>query len=399
MRFPFAVDEYDRAAARSWLYAVDSLLSAYSPWLEDIDREKTENVRTTRATVKGAPHLVLEPVRTQVSGTLPVAEIVAGDYDSVIDAIDAEAMAEAMALEASLLEQYRSTTDATGNIIDAAGGRLSHDVICDLVERMDLEFPPDGLPMFEFFVTREGAEAFTALPRMTEEQDTAWEEMIERKRASWNERRRRRLTPTTAAPAVTPEDPSTTIHPAFATTEYDRAAARLLHEYLETRTTDEAPSLALFPRIESETPRPSLVRGQGDQRATIAPIQLRTFVRSDVPGGIEGNAKGLRDALDDTARERAQRLVEFWQANVDKAPGAGGIHKGARTLSWDSLMDEMENAAIGFDSDGNPTMRIVAGRDAPELGSPTQEQQARMGQLLERKRQEFRDRRGRRLVS
>ena len=399
VRFPFAADEYDRAGATLWLDAVDSLLSAYSPWLENIDREVTEHVRTTRVSVKGAPDLVIDPIQTDVTGTLPVADVLAGDCGSIIDAIDAEAMTEARALQAHLVEQYRAITAATGNVIDTAGRGLSHDLIRDLVERIELEFGPDGLPMLAFLATGQVAEAAAALPPMTEEQDAAWEEMIERKRATWNERRRRRLTATSTSAPVTPEDPSSTIRRPFATTEYDWAAARLLRDYIEARTTDFAPSLALFPRVESETPRTSRVRRQDDQQATIAPIRLRTFVRSDVAGAIAGNADRLRDALDDTARERAPKLVEFWQKNVDQAPGAGGIHKGASTLSWDSVMDMMENAAIGFDSDDNPTMRIVSRPSAPELGPSRPEQQVRMARLLERKRQEFHARRRRRLVS
>jgi len=89
------------------------------------------------------------------------------------------------------------------------------------------------------------------------------------------------------------------------------------------------------------------------------------------------------------ARARAQQLVAFWQANAGRAPGAGGIHPGIQPLTWDRLMDVMEDASIGFDDEGKPTMRLVAGSAVSALGEPTRAQAQRFNALLDCKREEY----------
>ena len=396
---PFALDEYNRAAGALWLASVDALIPAHSPWLAHIERERSENLRSSRVSVEGTANLVFDPVHTDTTGTLPVADIVAGDFTAVLTAIDAEASSEAAALEAALVERFRSVTDATGNVVDTALGGLSHDLIRTLVEGMDVDFDPNGQAEFEFFVTGAGASAFAALPPMTPEQDAAWDEMIARKREDWHERRQRLLArPSASASPNASEDPPAPADRLFAAPEYNTAAAALLHDHLEARTTDHAPSLALFPRVATEAPRPSLARHEGTEPTTIEPIRIRTFIERDVSGAVHGDIARLRESFDDAARARASRLVEFWQAAVDEAPGVGMIHRGEQPLSWDSLMDAMEHMPIGFDADGKSTMGIVAGTQVPELGPRTRQQDARLTQLLERKRQEFDARRSRRLV-
>jgi hypothetical protein len=396
---PFALEEYNLAAGALWLESVDGLIAAHSPWLAQIERERSENLRSSRVSIEGTAGLVFDPVHTDTSGTLPIGDIVAGDLTAVLAAIDAEALSEAATLEAALLERFRSLTDATGNVIDTPLGGLSHDLIRTLVERMDVDFDSDGQPQFEFFVTGTAATAFAALPPLTREQNAAWDEMIVRKREGWQARRQRRLArPTAPASPNQPADPPPPADRLFATPEYNTAATVLLRDHLEARTTDHSPSLALFPRVASEAPRPSIARHEGLGPATIEPIRIRTLIERDVSEAVDGDISRLRERLDDAARARAERLVEFWQAAVDQAPGVGSIRKGEQPLSWDSLMDAMEDMPIGFDADGNSTMRIVVGPQAPELGPRTRQQDARLAQLLERKQQEFDARRRRRLV-
>lgn len=395
---PFALTEYDRAADRVWAESTDALMIAHSPWLAQVDRLDSEHVRSTTVSVSGSPDLVFDTIHTEVSGELPLAEIVAGDMTSIIDAIDAAAQSDARALEAMLLEHYRSITDATGNVVKTGGEPLTHETILTLVEKMEIEFDEAGHPQFEIIGINSG-NTFAKLEAMTPAQDAAWNAMIERKRQAWNERRRRRLTVSCSPATVSADTSAESAAPPFAATEYDRAAGRLIHAYLDVRSSDFAPSLKLFPRIETEVVRPSTVTGDTGDTVTVHPIRVRGAVIPDYAMMVTGSCDALRETLDELARSRAQQLVAFWQANAGRAPGAGGIHLGIQPLTWDRLMDVMEDVSIGFDDEGNPTMRLVAGSAVSALGEPTRAQAQRFNALLERKREEYRARRSRRLVA
>ncbi len=396
---PFLLAEYGRAAERAWFDAADALLTAYSPWLAQVDRVETEHTRPTTVRVSGSPDIVFETTHTEASGELPIAEIIAGDMTSIVDAIDAEAQSEAGVLEAMLLEHYRSITDATSNVIDSGGAPLTHELILELVEKMELDFDEAGDAQFEFVVTNRGMQAFAKLEPMTPEQDAAWSAMIEAKRLVWAERRQRRLTPPPDPVIAASESVSASADPPFAASEYDRVSARIIYAYLDARSSDFAPSLRLFPRVESDAVRPSTVHGDTGEAVTIDPIRLRTAVIPDYAAIVAGSRDALQGTLDDLARSRAQQLVAFWQANAERAPGAGGIYPGLQPLDWDGLMDVMEGAAIGFDDQGNPTMRLAVGTAVPSLGAPTLVQAQRFNALLDRKREEYRARRRRRLMA
>jgi hypothetical protein len=396
---PFLLAEYDRAGERAWFDAADALLTAYSPWLAQVDRVKSEHARPTTVSVSGSPEIMFETTQTEASGELPIPEIVAGDMTSIVDAIDAQAQSEAAALEAMLLEHYRSITEAAGNVIDSGGEPLTHELILELVEKMELDFDEAGEPQFDFVITNRGMQAFATLEPRTPEQDAAWSAMIERKRLVWAERRRRRLTAAPDPVIAASESTPASADPPFAASEYNRVSARIIYAYLDARSSDFAPSLKFFPRVESDVARPSTVQGETGEAVTIDPIRLRTAVIPDYAAIVTGSRATLQATLDDLARSRAQRLVAFWEANAERAPGAGGIYPGLQPLTWDRLMDLMEGAAIGFDDDGNPTMRLAVGSAVPSLGPQTPDQAQRFSALLDRKREEYRARRRRRLMA
>jgi len=274
---------------------------AYSPWLAQVDRIDSEHVRSTTVSVSGSPDLVFDTIHTEVSGELPLAEIVAGDMTSIIDAIDAAAQSDA----ARWRPCCSSTTGRSpthGNVVKTGGEPLTHETILTLVEKMEIEFDEAGHPQFEIIGIDSG-NTFAKLEAMTPAQDAAWNAIIERKRRPGTSAGRRRLPGSCSPAAVSAGKSAESAAPPFAATEYDRAAGRLIHALpgrpkLGLRAVAEA-----LPRIESEVVRPSTVTGDTGTLSLFNPIRVRSAVTPDYAMMVTGS------------RTRCGRRSTRWRAH------------------------------------------------------------------------------------
>jgi hypothetical protein len=113
-----------------------------------------------------------------------VPELVGGRLAAKIDEI-AEQMAR---LEMEMFyRKHSQVSEEVGNTFDAKGAPITGDAILDLLEKVDMEFGPDGQLLQRFVV---GPELAGQLQKLQEEPAfrTRFEGLVERKRSAWRDR-------------------------------------------------------------------------------------------------------------------------------------------------------------------------------------------------------------------
>ena len=117
---------------------------------------------------------------------------VVDEIASVIDTASDEALKQVMP---QFFQRMGQITEAAGNAYHAQGQPLSHDMLLDMFDRVEIGFDESGNPVMPTLVT--GPDLYQGLQRLpppTQEQQQRFAEIIERKRSEHNaERRHRKL--------------------------------------------------------------------------------------------------------------------------------------------------------------------------------------------------------------
>ncbi len=177
----------------------------------------------------------------------------------------------------------------------------------------------------------------------------------------------------------------------FRLDEYNDEARVAIYEWIDRRVVEHAPSLRQFPRATVEHVRTTrFTTAEGEVRRT-PPRSRHDEGKMDIREVVAGRFEQLRDTFDAAAIERAKAMVAFWQEQVDRGVAQGSISKATGPPSWDALIDALENLEFGFDEEGNPKFKAVAGPAAADLleslPPPTAEQKRRWDALMTQKKE------------
>lgn len=189
----FALPEYSRAFEEFVYSAINELMRRKDSVFGMIRSEKMPQLPTMRNTMPSGEVVEHQPVEFAMSFSVLSRDIIAGDPSSLITSIDNAADEGLKAFMPRLFEYMSQICDAAGTSLDAGGQRLSHDLIRQGYEKVEIDFDDEGNPLLPSIVLHPTmAEKIRQLPPPTEEQVRAFREMIERKRQEFNDRRRRR---------------------------------------------------------------------------------------------------------------------------------------------------------------------------------------------------------------
>jgi hypothetical protein len=177
----------------------------------------------------------------------------------------------------------------------------------------------------------------------------------------------------------------------FRLDDYNDAARVAVYKWIDRRVLEHAPSLQQFPRMTVEHVRPTrFTTTEGEVRRT-PPRSRHDEGKMDIGEVVAGRFEQLQSTFDAAAINRAKAMVVYWQDQVDRGMAQGSISKATGPPSWEALMDALENLDFGFDEDGNPRFKAVAGTAAADLlealPAPTVEQRQRWDALMARKKE------------
>lgn len=189
---PFALPEYEAAARSTAFVAVDALARVSHPLLAQIPRSAVAIVRPTRMTVEDGASLRLSPIPVRAELEIDIRRVAAGQLEDVVVALAHVADQEAVALLSGFFEGLNAVTDAAGTTVDAHGRTLSHELVLELLEKMEIDFDTDGRAQLALAGNSDMVRKLQALPPMTPQQDAAFEALMARKRHEFAARQRTR---------------------------------------------------------------------------------------------------------------------------------------------------------------------------------------------------------------
>lgn len=160
--------------------------------MRQISSEQVSELRRIRISTDGGEQLRYAPIEIRGSFEFDIASVCAGDLDEVLVGLDRAAGQQVKALVGGMVERLDAVTAATGNQVDAGGRSLSHELLFELLEKMEVSFDENGQAELAFVAAPDVARKIAALPEMTAEQQGRFDEIMARKRQEHESRQRRR---------------------------------------------------------------------------------------------------------------------------------------------------------------------------------------------------------------
>jgi hypothetical protein len=173
----FALTDYDAPASRFVEEAIRELAAAHSPVLSRMKRVELEGPIDSQLTTDEGVTVDLPGVQVKAPIEYSLTEIIHGNYDGLITAIDGAADVYAGTIVTHVFESIGKVTEATG-LVKRASGPFSWDDALDMFEAMDWSFDKEGNPKVPTIATGTGTE----IPAPEQRHHDRLAEIIDRKR-------------------------------------------------------------------------------------------------------------------------------------------------------------------------------------------------------------------------
>jgi hypothetical protein len=197
---PFKLPEYEWAFFRFVQTAVNRLIRAKNPVLSKINTEPSSEIHTSRNTTDSGEVVENKPILTSLEIAIDFKDVVAGKLVAVAETINQAAEDGVATIVPQVAAYMERVIDAFGTEVRLNGAPFDHAAVRKLVEANEIEFDANGNPDLEPWIfTDPGLQRVTTFdelirqfPPRTPEEVQAWDDMIERKRREFNDKRRRR---------------------------------------------------------------------------------------------------------------------------------------------------------------------------------------------------------------
>jgi hypothetical protein len=192
----------------------------------------------------------------------------------------------------------------------------------------------------------------------------------------------------------------------FALYEYDAAYVEFFDETVRNLARARSPILSQMQYAKTSGPLGSRVRTRAGMDVILDPGEISTEVTMDLKAVRAGDTDALFAELDSASEERAKGLVGlFVQTMHAVTEGTGNVaDAGGQALGFDVIYDMLER--IDFSVDANdelvmPSLFVHPDTAAKLQALPplTPDQESKLAELKERKREEALARRRRRRLS
>lgn len=192
MKQLFDLPEYDAAFAEFYGTAIQELMRRRDPLLSKISAGYAEHIPTVQNTMPSGEVVENKPFKISTSLTMRFDDVISGRTEAVVEAINDAAENCLKTLMPQIFEQLSRLSAAAGTSMDAKGQPITWALIFQVFERMEIDFDKDGKPTIEMMVGPEMYQQILNVPPRTHEENQAWNALLERKRAEFNARQRRR---------------------------------------------------------------------------------------------------------------------------------------------------------------------------------------------------------------
>jgi hypothetical protein len=194
----FDLPEYDWAFAKFMKRAVNELMIRKSPLLSRIKAVPSSTIPTSRNTMPSGEVVENAPIEMKLPFSVEFADAIAGKLEPVAVSIDRAAEEGVKTVTARLLDFSGRLCEAAGTATNADGEPFSHKLIVKSLQNVALDFDDDGQLDMSSMIVHWGGQVIEfddliqSLPPRTQEEIQAWNELVDRKRREFNDRRRHR---------------------------------------------------------------------------------------------------------------------------------------------------------------------------------------------------------------
>jgi hypothetical protein len=192
----------------------------------------------------------------------------------------------------------------------------------------------------------------------------------------------------------------------FALHEYDAAFGRFFSQTMRVLAQAHSPLLAQMRFVEMPGTVGSRIRDRQGMDIVLDPGKTSTEVTSDLKAVRDGDYERLYEAMLESADAMAEQLVGYFVESMGKVTEGTGnvVDAGGRPFGFEVLYETLEKLEFSVDENDELVMPSLVMnpadaqrlRDLPPL---TNEQQRKLDELKERKREEALARRRRRRLS
>jgi hypothetical protein len=186
----FDTPAYQKAMAEFAQSVVNGLAEIH-PVVGQLRRHATAHAGPTR-NVPGPEPLDHPMFRLEQRVTIPdnvIRESLLDDYGSSLVEIGAQFCDQ---MTERFVQRMSEVTDATGNSLDVEGRPLSHDLILDAIERVEIDFDDEGNPRMPSLMANPQTLAPLARIQPTDEQIRRYEQIMTAKKAAHDAQKRHR---------------------------------------------------------------------------------------------------------------------------------------------------------------------------------------------------------------
>lgn len=193
MEHLFELPEYSASFARFVTRAIHELMRRKDPVFGSIRVIEIPQVPTVRNTMPSGQVIENNPLEVPMPFAVVFRDAIAGNLASLVTSIEMGAEESLKIVMPQIFAYSGRLCDAAGTATNAGGQKLSHKLIRESFEKMQINFDAAGQPIMPTMVMHpDMLKQLHELPPATYEEIRAWNEMIERKRREFNDRRRYR---------------------------------------------------------------------------------------------------------------------------------------------------------------------------------------------------------------
>ena len=188
----FDLREYRGAFGKFFHGAVNALMRAKDPVLRKIETETKEHLPTYRVTATTGETVEFETIKSEMSFTLHLPDIVNSNFEALVLNLDEAADQGLKSLMPQVFAYLSRVCDATGNVVDGKGQPFSFDQLLEVLDKIQIDFDEAGNPEMPTMVVSPDLFEKIRMRPPTQEQIKRRDEIIERKRKEYNARQRAR---------------------------------------------------------------------------------------------------------------------------------------------------------------------------------------------------------------
>lgn len=142
-RVSFQLPEYDEAFSMFLYTTANELARAQHPLLAQFRTETTESGASSVVDSRGEDVLELPSERVGFEMGWNRDDMVAGNFDVLILALDAASNELGEGLMAMVFKTMSAVTQSTGNVVDAGGRKLSFELLVETLEKIEWSLNDD----------------------------------------------------------------------------------------------------------------------------------------------------------------------------------------------------------------------------------------------------------------